>query len=139
VRRLSNYTTKQGEAILSYIASLEGDHVTVEQLAKHFDGSGTSIGLTTIYRNLDKLLSSGKIRKFVIDGISGACYQYVGEQFSGGEHFHLKCEICREVYHLQCGAIEEISSHVAEEHAFQINPIKTVFYGICDKCREKAK
>lgn len=110
--------------------------MTVEQIAKHFERQETSIGVTTIYRNLDKLRASGKIRKYMIDGISGACYQYIEEPSAGGDHFHMKCEVCGELHHLQCGTIQELSSHVADEHAFEINPAKTVFYGICDKCKK---
>lgn len=135
MRRPSMYHTKQGEAILSYIASLQGSHLTVEQIANYFEEQNQSIGMTTIYRNLDKFVSQGKIRKYVIDGISGACYQYQEDVSLCGEHFHLKCEVCGELFHLQCESLDELSSHVALEHTFRINPTKTVFYGICQRCQ----
>uniref|UniRef100_UPI003FA4903D transcriptional repressor n=1 Tax=Anaerosporobacter sp. TaxID=1872529 RepID=UPI003FA4903D len=56
VKRKTIYTTKQGEAVLEYIASLDGVHATVEQIAEYFENQNAGIGLTTIYRNLDKLV-----------------------------------------------------------------------------------
>lgn len=134
MKRPSHYHTKQGDAILAYIASLDGAHVTVEHIFRHFENQGIPIGLTTIYRNLEKLLTSGKIRKYTLDGTSSACYQYAEEPPSDGDHFHLKCEACGELFHLQCETLQTLHRHVASEHAFQINQAKTVFYGTCHQC-----
>ncbi len=88
MKQRTSYTTKQGKAILEYMASLNGAHVTVNKLqniskAPHSSG----MGLTTIYRNLDKFVKTEGVRKYIIDGVSSACYQYSEE--SSKEHFHL--------------------------------------------------
>ncbi len=132
MKQKSSYITKQGEAILGYLASLEGTHVTVDQIASHFEGREGGVGLTTIYRHLDKLVQSGKVRKYIIDGVSSACYQYVKE--TNPEHFHLKCDICGSLQHLKCDTLEGLTGHILEEHNFKINSTKTVFYGRCKNC-----
>lgn len=134
MNRPANYNTKQREAVLGYIAALDGSHVTAAQIVAHFKNNDIAIGRTTIYRHLDKLVESGQVRKYTVNGISGACFQYVKHEADCGEHFHLKCEGCGELLHLRCDRLNEIQRHVFDEHAFQINAMKTVLYGKCDQC-----
>jgi len=132
--RPASYNTKQREAVLAYIASLDGGHVTAARIVEHFENENAPIGRTTIYRHLDKLVESGKIHKYNIDDVSGACFAYVSHGTECGEHFHLKCEDCGELFHLQCDTLSEMQRHILAEHAFKVNTMKTVFYGKCDNC-----
>lgn len=133
VVRPTSYSTKQGKAILSYISALGDKQITVEQIAAHFDENGTPIGITTIYRHLDKLEHSGQVRKLVIDGVPGACYQCVGTCRS--DSFHLKCDSCGKLVNIDCGTADEFGKHILNSHEFRIDPIKTVFYGRCKACQ----
>jgi len=134
VKRSANYNTKQHKAILDYIVSLEGAHVTAAQIAEHFENESVSIGRTTIYRHLEKLTESGMLRRYTTDGISGACYQHADGREDCDTHFHLKCDNCGELQHLECDALGEIRQHVFDQHGFQVNVLKTVLYGLCDGC-----
>jgi Fur family ferric uptake transcriptional regulator len=132
-RRSANYSTRQGRLILDYLVSLGDKHVTVNQLVQYFRKQGIPIGQTTIYRHLEKLCDTGLIRRYTLSEGS-ACYQYVRDDRTCQEHFHLKCEICGELIHLECDLLDEIQKHVYKKHSFQINALKTVFYGTCDRC-----
>jgi Fur family ferric uptake transcriptional regulator len=132
-KRLSNYSTRQGRLILDYLVSLEDRHVTANQIVHYFRKQGISIGQTTIYRHLEKLCDTGLIRRYTLREGS-ACYQYIQNDRPCQEHFHLKCEICGELIHLECDLLDEIQKHVYKKHNFQINALKTVFYGTCDRC-----
>jgi len=132
--RPARYNTKQRAAILAYIASLEGAHVTAAQIAAYFALETVPIGRTTIYRHLEKLTTGGQLRRYVTDGISGACYQLINNYDACDSHLHLKCEGCGELLHLECEALDELERHVYDQHAFQVNTIKTVLYGTCDEC-----
>ena len=136
--RPKNYKTKQREAILNYIISLDGSHVTAAQIALHFGKKTSPIGKTTIYRNLDRLTGVGKLRRYVADGLSGACYQYVGKEKTNDARLHLKCDCCGELLHLECEALDELERHISIKHAFQVNAMKTVLYGKCEDCLQKA-
>ena len=133
------YKTRQQKAILDYIVSLDDAHVTAAQVVEHFEKEKVVIGRTTIYRHLEKLTESGKLRKYITDGISGACYQHVEDAGDCSSHLHLKCEGCGKLQHLDCDMLEEIERHVFDEHAFRINGSKTVLYGNCDECAATAE
>jgi Fur family ferric uptake transcriptional regulator len=36
--------------------------------------------------------------------------------------------------HLDCDLLNTIRRHVMDKHNFEINMLKTVFYGKCEKC-----
>jgi Fur family ferric uptake transcriptional regulator len=147
LKRSAGYNTKQRQAILAYIASLGGSHVTAGQIAGHFGSVGFPIGLTTVYRHLDKLVQSGKVRRYIMEGASASCYQYeyvggdsgagANVRGDGAEHFHLKCEDCGTLLHLRCEILSEFPRRVYEEHTFRIDASKTVFYGKCADCLGK--
>ena len=137
MKRSANYNTKQREAILSYIISRDGTHVTAAQILGYFASEGISISRPTVYRHLEKLTKIGKIRRYTTDGISGACYQYADNGAACHEHVHLKCEECGKLLHLECDRLNEIQRHLSSRHAFRVNALKTVFYGQCDNCYRK--
>jgi Fur family ferric uptake transcriptional regulator len=83
---------------------------------------------------LDKLTESGQVRRYATDGVSGACYQFMNRQEDCHSHLHLKCEGCGELVHLECDALNSLEAHMLNEHAFKLNPMKTVLYGQCDSC-----
>jgi Fur family ferric uptake transcriptional regulator len=136
--RSESYRTKQREAIRSYIVSLEGSDVTAAQIVEHFKKADVAIGRTTVYRFLDRMVERGELRRYTIDGKVGSFYQLVDGGDNCHVHFHLKCEDCGSLEHLDCDELEEIQLHVFKEHAFQVNALKTVFYGKCSTCGEKA-
>ena len=133
----SGYKTKQREAILKYLVDNSDSHVTVCQIADYLSANGNPVGITTIYRHLEKLLEQGIVRKYTVDGSTGACFQYVKENSQCREHFHLKCEKCGCLIHLECSHLDELYRHIYADHGFCINPFRTVFYGICRECASK--
>lgn len=51
--------------------------------------------------------------------------------------YHCKCEKCGKLIHLHCHEVEELSQHMMEHHSFELNAMRTVFYGVCSECRQK--
>jgi Fur family ferric uptake transcriptional regulator len=133
--RSSRYQTRQGGLILDYLTSLGSNHVTAADIAFHFENLKNPIGKTTVYRHLEKLSGEGKIRRFFLTGRNSACYQYIAENRKCRTHFHFKCESCNKLFHMDCNLLEGIAGHVQKKHNFAINPLSTVFYGICKPCQ----
>ncbi len=137
MKRPNNYNTKQREAILDYIISMEGTHLTAARIVEHLDKEKVRIGRTTVFRQLDKLVKNEVLRRYTVDGISGACYQYIDNTENCRVHFHLKCEDCGKLTHLECETLLHLHQHVLDEHSFKINNLKTVLYGKCNNCRNE--
>ncbi|MDE5583197.1 MAG: transcriptional repressor [Ruminococcus sp.] len=131
----TGYKTRQKEKLLDYLINNSGRHTNVQEISAFLMSEGTPVGTATIYRQLDRLVDSGVVRRYNFDGKTGACYQYIGNSGRCHEHFHLKCTSCGQLIHLDCGRLSDISRHIAEHHGFFIDPSKTVFYGICPECR----
>lgn len=130
------YRTRQQNAILRYMEETESSCITVGQVEEYLKTQGEPVGLTTIYRHLNRFQKEGIIQKVAVDGYTQACYQYVGKEREQ-EGFLLKCEDCGNMINMGCEHMAEFYGHVLEEHHFSINPVRTIFYGRCDKCLAK--
>lgn len=131
------YKTRQKELVLDFLRSKAGEHITASDVCEHFKDCEEGIGQSTVYRQLESLVDDGIINKYIIDANSPACFEYVGhEKHKDGEVcFHCKCEKCGRLIHLKCEELNEIQEHLYDEHSFKMDPRRTVFYGLCDKCQ----
>jgi Fur family ferric uptake transcriptional regulator len=134
--RPPRYATRQGAAILSYIQQHQGSHVTAAQIIKHFEGGEAGIGRTTVYRQLEKLVQAGKVRKFSLDENNGAVFQYVGECGHNGEHLHLKCEDCGLLIHVDKAMTPRLAKGMLAGYNFELDTKRTVIYGHCQSCHD---
>lgn len=125
----NNYNTKQRDEILEFFNRHRGRCYTAKEII--ISGEITS-GEATVYRTLTKLTNQGVLKKFT-DGNSGACYQ-LGESEKCANHFHLKCERCGKLIHIDCDVMFEMREHIQQIHGFRVDTGKTVIYGICSDC-----
>ena len=132
------YKTKQMTELLTYLKSVQGSHITVSDISSYFQKKGIAVGTTTIYRHLEKMVQEGVVAKYVVDGTTSACFEYTGEQDREEKTacYHCKCEKCGKLIHLQCNEVEILKQHMMEHHSFDMDPLRTVFYGICSECRK---
>ncbi len=130
------YKTKQKENILRYFKNFQDSHITAQEIYDYLNKMGTPVGVTTIYRHLEKLVSEGIIKKYVLDSKKGAYFEYVDNKVNKDIKFHLKCNKCDELYHFKCNELKNLYIHFLEKHNMNIDLSKTVYYGICDKCNK---
>lgn len=133
----TNYKTKQKSAVLQSVKNMGDKHFTIDNLCDILSKSGDVVGRTTVYRCVEKLSADGILRKFVMPQGESACYQYVGEHNRCNEHFHLKCEKCGNLIHIDCDEMNGLAEHIKIHHGFSLNPLKTVIYGVCEECASK--
>jgi Fur family ferric uptake transcriptional regulator len=129
------YKTKQQTYIKQYLEMQKDGYVTVNQIEKYLKENDLSVGLTTIYRHLEKMENDGVVARLNVEGQSGACFQYIGNN-NNDDCFYIKCETCGEVTKMECHHLAELYHHVENDHHFSINSRKTVFYGKCEKCNK---
>lgn len=132
---MAQYNTKQQKAILDYLQNCQS-HVTAFQIVDYLKQNGFEIGITTVYRHLEKLSSQGIVNKIIADNEKSALFCY-SHNCQNDDNFHIKCEICGEISDMDCSHLSELYCHLKNEHSFTINPKKTLFYGICCNCQNK--
>ena len=130
------YKTRQREDLIHYLSSVQGTHITAADVCDHLKEQGIKIGQSTVYRQLERLVDEGVLSKYIIDANSPACFEYIGEEHigSGDPCYHLKCEKCGRLIHLHCEEMQEFMGHLYAEHGFQLDPRRTVLYGLCEDC-----
>ena len=138
-KRKTVYHTRQREELTECLRSMTGGHITANDIYRRLSEQGSRTGMTTVYRQLEKLVDEGIVNKYTVDSTSPACFEYVGEGAHEGQDtcFHCKCDKCGRLIHLHCHDLEMIRAHLLAEHGFQMNPFRTVFYGLCEECRAK--
>lgn len=124
------YNTKQKDKILDVIVNF-GHEFTIKDIHNKLDG----VGLTTIYRFIDKLVDS-KILNKTIGNDNITYYQYL-EQCDNDNHFYLKCDKCGNTFHVDCDCIGNLKSHIMKDHKFKLNKDNIIINGICSKCGDK--
>lgn len=82
-----------------------------------------NVSLATVYRNLNELLSLGKIKKVSAEGFA--------ERYDANisPHAHYVCERCGRIVDLPDGEVN-VSCSCADFSRCEIT-----FYGICDDCK----
>ncbi len=131
------YNTRQRDEIISYMKTIAGTHITVSEIVEHFSQSGKKIGATTVYRHLARLIDEGRVKKYTLGGSDASCYEYIenGSRCCKPDCYHLKCEKCGRLIHLDCRELSKIQTHILDAHGFQLNMFRTVLYGVCKECR----
>lgn len=132
------YKTRQREELLEYLQSVSGKHVTVNDIWKYFNANGITIGITTIYRHLEKMVDEGLVKKYLIDANTPACFEYVDSESCCQKPicFHFKCTKCGKLSHVHCDELIYTEKHILEHHKFLVDTQRTVFFGLCEECQE---
>ena len=127
------YMTKQQRAVLDCLRGTQ-DGCNATELCEALHRKGEQVGLTTVYRQLERLEKQGMVHKIVTD--EGAYYQYCNAREHGSDCFLIKCEHCGRMEHVDCSHLGELYRHLMAEHHFVINPRRTLFYGLCEQCSQ---
>lgn len=127
----NEYITKQKDIINDLIKNKKAEF-TIKEI---YNDLNKKIGLTTIYRLVDKLIEEKKLNK-TISKDNTTYYQYL-EECNEENHFYLKCENCGNLEHVDCDCIEELTNHILKKHKFKPNKDHIIINGICKKCIKK--
>ena len=131
------YKTKQQNFILECLKKHKNENLSADKIIEYLKKDGVSVGMSTVYRQLGRLCEDKKIRKFSTGENEGAVYRYIDKKRNCDTHFHLVCNVCNDLIHLECESIATVYRHIFSDHEFEVDGVKTVFYGVCKKCREE--
>lgn len=124
----SNYKTKNKELILDMIINYNKDF-TANDI---YLSLNKKVGLTTIYRMINKLLIEGSLVK-IIGEDSLSYFRYLGSPDEKNQLF-IKCESCGELTKIECNCYKNLQEHISRNHNFLITENHIVINGECRKC-----
>ena len=145
------YSTRQQKIILECLQEYGDTFYTIDQFMELLRGKEIQIGRTTVYRGLERLQKEGEegrkkigtITRFVTVGLgllqSLAYFFFLRANGYLMKYGKLVCLECGHTIPLQCGCIDHFVGHVLDEHGFEIDQSRTIFYGYCDSCRRLKK
>lgn len=122
-------STKQRTEILKALEDAE-NFSTAQELHESLRVRGSSVGLTTVYRNLQALATRGAIDSLVTsrgEAIYRKCRTL-------RHHHHLVCTRCKRSVEIEAGAIEEWADSIARRHSFTDVSHVAELFGLCDAC-----
>lgn len=137
--RSAGYSTKLYNMILDFLSRSSERAVTAGDVYDYVRSKSETVNKTTVYRNLDRLVSEGKLLKYVTDDGKMASYVFHEPEHNCMGHLHLRCSCCGKVIHLDCGLTDELVEHISCEHGFDIRCGDSILYGTCRECREREK
>lgn len=137
-KRSDGYNTRTRQLILDYLVANRQHAVSASHILDELEQQGAAPNPATVYRYLDKLVSEQRVMKYVADKGEKAVFQYVDQSRRCHEHLHLKCVQCGQIYHLECGFMEQLRTHLEAEHGFALQCEGSMLYGVCSRCRQSA-
>ena len=132
---MKNYNTKQKEILISFFKNNHNKQFTANDISMVI--CNDNIGKSTVYRLIKQLSKEGTIRCFYNNDKKVSMYQYVENSPECNCHFHLKCNKCNKIIHLECDHTAELRQHISNAHKFNVDMTKTILYGYCESCNKE--
>ncbi len=130
-RKLKEYTTKQRQLITNVLKNC--DALTADEIFLQLKDE--KVSLSTVYRNLDKLVESNfVIRELSIDG-KRSLYRINKTALCKG-HIHLQCSRCGNVIHISNSDTDKIGDAIKAKYGFSIDEQALPIIGICERCKK---
>jgi len=120
--------TWQREAVREALSESEG-FVSAQSLHATLKGTGSPVGLATVYRALADLATEGEADSLQQDGESlyRACTP-------GTHHHHLICRNCGMTIEIAADEVEQWAQSVAAGHGFTRPQHVVDVFGLCPRC-----
>lgn len=120
--------TRQRRAVTAVLSELEGFH-SAQEIHETLTDRGDSIGLSTVYRNLQVLLDAS-----AVDTLRNDEGETLYRRCSTGHHHHLVCRHCGHTVEVDGPGVEEWADTVATQHEFTEVSHTFEIFGTCRNC-----
>lgn len=118
--------TKQKNMIFQVLEN-NYNHPTINDIFNECCKKDSSIGIATIYRNVDNLVLKGKLNKFV-DYNNVVRYDPILTN-----HSHFICENCQKIYDID---YFDSNSYLKNKNISSISNVNLFLNGTCNKCEK---
>lgn len=143
IRKIEDYCqcwermTHSRETVLKILQDSTG-HLTADEIFIKARKINPYIGLTSVYRTLEKLIHTGKVLKIDIGDKTGR-FELIDDNKK--HHHHLICKNCGEIIdytdflNKEVKFLKEIEQELSRKYNFLIKSHIIQFYGLCERCR----
>ena len=132
-----NYKTKTKDLINEFILKHHDVTFTAAEISEYLKKCDSTVNVTTVYRNIDRLVEKGILIKRKSDNEDAAQFQVVSEDSDCEHHIHLQCSECGKLFHMECDFMDEMQEHLMKDHGFFLDCRQSVLKGLCENCRKK--
>lgn len=123
--------TQQRLAVATVVLDA-ADHLSAEDVLRRVAKGGTDVGLATVYRTLDLLVSSG----LVAERDFGEGFRRYEPVAPGQAHEHCICSACGRVMEFSNDRLERMIGLLAEEVEFRPHHHRLEVFGLCRDCQQ---
>ena len=122
--------TPQRELICRSFFKLD-KHVSVDELYDRVRRKDSSVGYSTVWRNLKLICQLGLAQEVKVgDGVT----RY--DRVTNAPHGHLYCLECRSLVEFDAGQVLDFLTSTAGRHDFSAEGFKIEIQGYCSSCRQ---
>ncbi len=122
--------SKQRQAVLDTVI-LADKHLTADEIHKIVKHKISNISLGTVYRNLNELVSIGKIKRIILKNGNDKFDK------TTSNHNHLYCEMCGKLIDVTYKINDADIRKIETETGFKITDCNFNIKGICTDCRKE--
>lgn len=120
--------TRQRAAILETL-SRQVDFRSAQQIHEQMRADGETVGLATVYRNLQALSRAGRL-DVLVAGDGESLYRQCEDT---GHHHHLVCRECGHTVEFLAPKLEASMTAIAREHGFTEVDHTLEVFGLCEE------
>jgi Fur family ferric uptake transcriptional regulator len=124
----SRRPTRQRAAVAAAL-SQSAEFQSAQELHARLREGGDSVGLATVYRNLQSMAADGEI-----DVVRTEEGEAVYRACSTGHHHHLVCRVCGKAVEIEGPAVETWATKVSAAHGFSDVDHTIEIVGTCADC-----
>lgn len=104
-------------------------HPTIKDIYNKVHQIDPSIGQATVYRNVNKLVDNGEVKRL---STNGEVDHYDGDM---SNHYHFICTECNQIIDIFGYELKLPLNNIKKDHGISIDNFDIVLYGKCDKCK----
>lgn len=120
--------TRQRRAVVSILEQLDR-FASAQEIHDELKRNGESVGLSTVYRNLQALADVAEV-----DALRNDEGEVLYRRCSAGHHHHLVCRSCGRTVEVEGPTVERWADKIATENGFRDVSHTLEIFGTCTSC-----
>ena len=131
---MAEYNTEQKKLLLDFLEKNHDSSYTIEEITNELKARGATVGKSTVYRLMTRLVEEKRVKRQLSDGSRKAIYRITLDSHCHN-HLHLQCIKCGKVLHLDEKVSDKLLDTVKQINNFSVSEEDTVLMGKCADCK----